>query len=344
MTNEMANSSHAELIAEFDRMIRRDPGHRGLIRSESYGHPLCLGHLLQAAKSLSESADSVVIVTGFFVPPGQPPSAETDGPPGALLLASALQSLGAEVFVVTDNNCHKAVESVADYMGFSSERVVDCPKCTSQWTRELLTERLQRPLTHLIAVERVGPSHTVESLLSQERSGDVPMSDFTARVSVESYNHCHNMRGTVIDQYSADLHRLFELLPQYNAQATTIGIGDGGNEIGMGVIPWEELDRRLPGESSGRVPCRIATDWNIVAGTSNWGAYALTAATLLLSQRLEFLRDWGMKHQERLLESMIKNGPAVDGVTGLQEPTVDGLPFLTYIQPWMGMRRLLGLE
>ena len=35
---------------------------------------------------------------------------------------------------------------------------------------------------------------------------------------------------------------------------------------------------------------------------------------------------------------------AVDGVTRLAEPTVDGLPFATYIQPWDSMRQLLGLR
>jgi hypothetical protein len=33
----------------------------------------------------------------------------------------------------------------------------------------------------------------------------------------------------------------------------------------------------------------------------------------------------------------------VDGVTRRREPTVDGLPFLTYIQPWAAIRAKLGL-
>jgi hypothetical protein len=45
--------------------------------------------------------------------------------------------------------------------------------------------------------------------------------------------------------------------------------------------------------------------------------------------------------EERRLKALVQDGPAVDGVTRLQQPTVDGLPFLTYIQPWEGMRRVL---
>ncbi|QDU43702.1 hypothetical protein Mal52_21780 [Symmachiella dynata] len=41
---------------------------------------------------------------------------------------------------------------------------------------------------------------------------------------------------------------------------------------------------------------------------------------------------------------MCNHGPAVDGVTRRQEPTVDGLPFLTYIQPLEGIRQLLGID
>ena len=120
-----------------------------------------------------------------------------------------------------------------------------------------------------------------------------------------------------------------------------IGIGDGANEIGMGAVPWEELERRLSGEQSCRVPCRIACDWNIVAGTSNWGAYALAAAVLLRRGRADLLRPFTADQQRQVLEAMVSNGPAVDGVTRCREATVDGLPFLTYIQPWEGMRRAL---
>ena len=40
---------------------------------------------------------------------------------------------------------------------------------------------------------------------------------------------------------------------------------------------------------------------------------------------------------------MVEHGPAVDGVTRRREATVDGLPFLTYIQPWAAIRAKLGL-
>ncbi len=49
------------------------------------------GGLWQAASALATASDpSVGIITGFYVPLGTPPAAETDGPVGAALLAGAL--------------------------------------------------------------------------------------------------------------------------------------------------------------------------------------------------------------------------------------------------------------
>jgi hypothetical protein len=151
------------------------------------------------------------------------------------------------------------------------------------------------------------------------------------------------MRGEIIDRFAGDVHRLFEEISVVSPAAKTIGIGDGANEIGMGSIPWEDLERRLAGEQAGRVPCRIAADWNIVAGTSNWGAYALAAAVALLRGNPPAIAPFDSRQQQAVVEHMVLHGPSVDGVTRRQEPTVDGLPFLTYIQPWQAIRAKLGL-
>ena len=58
--------------------------------------------LTGAASSLVERGKKVVIVTGFYVPVGDPPATETDGPPGALTLAEGLKYLGMEVSLLSD--------------------------------------------------------------------------------------------------------------------------------------------------------------------------------------------------------------------------------------------------
>jgi hypothetical protein len=342
----------ADLIRQFDAAIRRDPAHRGLIASEPAYGPLCAGHLEAGANHLALHGRRAAIVTGFYIPGGDPPAAETDGPPGALVLAQTLLSLGIESEVVTDAFCFSALAAAARSSGYPLERLVQYPNFSGIGSAEGSAARCrsdffargaEQGLSHLIAVERVGPSHTAESLARQARVGEAPAAKFLERVPAQDQNHCHNMRGESIDRFAGDLHRLFEEAPASLPGVKTIGIGDGANEIGMGTVVWEDLERRLTGEQSGRVPCRVATDWNIVAGTSNWGAYALAAAVALLRGNLAAVAPFDCRQQQTVLEATVAQGPAVDGVTRRREPTVDGLPFLTYIQPWAAIRAKLGL-
>jgi hypothetical protein len=115
----------------------------------------------------------------------------------------------------------------------------------------------------------------------------------------------------------------------------TIGIGDGGNEIGMGKIPWDVIRRNIPG--GGLIACRVPTDYLLVCGVSNWGAYGLAAAAYRLSGRKANADLFDSEREEELLRIMVENGPLVDGVSGKPSVTVDGLSFARYAQP---MRRL----
>ncbi|MBC7819183.1 MAG: DUF4392 domain-containing protein [Planctomycetaceae bacterium] len=350
------STEHAALLNEFERFIHRDPARRGLCATEpdeteqATTSRLGAGQLAAAAMNLALHARKVAIVTGFFIPHAQPPAAETDGPPGSLLLAHCLQALGIEAAVITDAPCAPAVRAAADGIGFPVNRVLVSPLHAESWCDEFWNSEFAGGLTHLVAIERVGPSHTPASIgrqgtgdesqgISNLKSEISTLDSFLADVASEHHDRCHNMRGVCIDGHTAPLHLLFERLPSRHPAARTIGIGDGGNEIGMGAIPWAELRRRLSGEQAGRVPCRIACDFNIVAGTSNWGAMALAAGVCLLRDRLDVLQPWTRERHREWLEHLVANGPAVDGVTGLREATVDGLPFLTYIQPWEGILR-----
>jgi D-glutamate cyclase len=335
------------LLDEIERLIRRDPARRGLISAEDTLPPLCPGHLTAAATDLARHGGHIVIVTGFYIPAATPPAAETDGPPGAAILAAALTHAGMSIRIVTDQACHHATAVAAEEMNLPNSCVTAIPNDPQQihnWFHQELADNSHPPWTHLIAIERVGPSHTANSIRAQLAATSHPhlpdLQEFEQLVPIADRDHCYNMRGQPLDDYTAPLHLLFELA-QTNGPVRTIGIGDGGNEIGMGTIPWSDLRRRLNGTHAARIPCRVRTDWTIVTGVSNWGGMALAAATLALSDRTEILAQWNSPQQQRLLTRLIEDGPAVDGVTRMQEPTVDGLPFLTYIQPWEGILRLI---
>jgi hypothetical protein len=334
-------TSSIPLLDQIEALVRRDPASRGLISSEAQRGPLCVGHLGRAAQSLAATARDVAIVTGFFVPDAELPSAETDGPPGAVVLATALESAGVRCTLVTDLPCASAVRAAA--RAVEPNLAVEICAEPIEWFDNFVTSDRGSELTHLIAIERVGPSHTEESLARQLRTRPIPLAEFCAAVPPEHRDRCHNARGKLIDDSTGRLHLLYEHGPRRLTALKTIGIGDGGNEIGMGCVPWEELARRIGGEASAWIPCRIATDWNLIAGTSNWGAFALAAATLLLMGRPKALAPLDQEFHSRVLAQMVREGPAIDGMTRRRDATVDGLPFATYIQTWLGIQRLLGL-
>src|SRR5437588_7193684 len=85
-------------------IIQIDVGHRGLARDPADNlFTTCPDDLADACRSIAEHpAPRVGIVTGFMIPSVDPPTGETDGPPGALFLARALCQLGIPSVLLSD--------------------------------------------------------------------------------------------------------------------------------------------------------------------------------------------------------------------------------------------------
>jgi len=389
----MAQYPH-QLIRRFEQLVRRDPASRGLIGGDGSGPGI--GELLPAAEMFSEPGGVVGIVTGFFIPHRLPlhrlpaggrtlstgqvtsgefsefGSAETDGPPGAAVLAAVLAELGFTPRIITDEACRPVVEEAARSVGLPAEAVTVGPMgpgAGQWWVGQRVVEKWAAGLTHLVAIERVGPSHHRESIGRNDPEA-VQSGDFERNVPETAFGRCFNMRGEAIDHFTAALHELFpddavdcpeigncgnssEAVSRNLAgevsqkgplpRVATVGVGDGGNEIGMGRFAWSMLRRRIRGPAAAHIPCRIATDRTIVAGTSNLGAYALAASIAALHQRIDALREHSCAAQQAMLGRLVVDAGAVDGVTRRPEPTVDGVPFVAGIQPWACIRRELGL-
>src|SRR5437868_8426422 len=104
-------------------LIRRDVNKRGL-RTDPKTNLITAfpDDFRQACMSLATHPDpGLAIVTGFFIPGGQPPGGETDGPLGAVFLARALHPLGMRVVIATDNFCVKAVQAGLNVSGLRKE-------------------------------------------------------------------------------------------------------------------------------------------------------------------------------------------------------------------------------
>ncbi len=344
---------------QIERLIRRDPGGRGVASYVHDGAPLLSGHLQGAAAGLAESAKAVAIVTGFAIVTPEGVAAETDGPPGALFLARALRELGIEVVLLSDAYGVPVLHAACDCWGLPRDIAREIPfehsdpdhpsrqsndpphnAGTDAWVNEFLDSPSGRQLTHLIAIERVGPSHVAASLRdanaslgeTRPRAADVPP---------EHRNVCHNMRGESINRYTAKAHRLFEIIAERKLPITTIGIGDGGNEIGLGSIPWDVLRQAIAKGSAERIICRIATTWTILAGVSNWGGYALGLATAALKDRSVLARLPDDVALRQLIEALVRDAFCVDGVTKRREASVDGLSLDDYLGVFCSLRLAL---
>jgi D-glutamate cyclase len=322
-----------------EAILARDPGGRGVASYRRQGRLLAAGQLEASARSLAEGGRHVAIVTGFCVAGAAGLAAETDGPPGALYLARALKALGCDVTLIGDAiglplltiGCRLwSLEGVAvREFPFASAGQVDA------WIDDFLTVPPSsspfRPLTHLLAIERVGPSHTLTSLAAQPRAGAAPADDFEREVPLQHRDVCHNMRGELIDAWTAPTHRIFEAIQASALPIETIGLADGGNEIGAGAIAWEVWREAISQGPAGRVACRIATDQLILAGVSNWAAYALAVAVAALCDRRDLISAWNTASQRLLIETLVREGGAVDGLSRLSQATVDGLPLESYL-------------
>ncbi|MEW6486775.1 MAG: glutamate cyclase domain-containing protein [Thermodesulfobacteriota bacterium] len=243
---------------------------------------LAIADQLRLAAQSLRLARRAAIVSGFFVTGAG--AGETDGPPGAHALAEALRALGIPVDLVTDARNAPLFHALGE-----EPRVLDgSPAEVAAACAHYLDER--RP-THLVAVERLG------------RGAD---------------GRYRNMRGADVSETTAPLDELF--LEGGRRGLTTLGIGDGGNEVGMGRVFTAARTAVCHGRLVATV---VPTDYCIVAGVSNWGALGLVGALSVLEGR-DLLPAGGKLTAD--LEKVVEVGGAVDGVTGRREPTVDGLP------------------
>jgi hypothetical protein len=127
----------------------------------------------------------------------------------------------------------------------------------------------------------------------------------------------YNMRGEDITALVEPIDELFRKAESHNV--VTIGIGDGGNEVGMGRVFKGVMEFIQHGQ---KIASAVLTDYVVVSGVSNWGAYGLVAALSVLTGK-DLLPSGD--EIRRTMESLAQAG-AVDGVSGLPDTSVDGLP------------------
>jgi Domain of unknown function (DUF4392) len=248
-----------------------------------------------AARAIAGRRGTAIIVTGFYILDANAP--ETDGPPGAIALGQALEQLGDTVVHVTDEVTAPLMNGLLQ----GKNEVLAFPIVDEPASRRAATELLDRYRPSLlVATERCGLTRDGLYL---------------------------NMRGRDVSARTARLDSLFHDHP------LSVGVGDGGNEIGMGNLA--EVIPRFPGLT--RTPCVTRTTHLVIASVANWGCYGLiTALSRVTGRRLLVT----VADEQRLVERCVDLG-AVDGTNGKRETTVDGHSLETNASVLEALHRLL---
>lgn len=230
-------------IRQLEDAILDDPGGRGV------AHLVQRGDLLKACLTLSHST-SVAITTGFPCLVQYDQKQETDGLPGALAIAQSLLAIGKKVTFISDTSTKAVFQSCVDCMlangGLSSYlEVLSYPEA------EDLYSRVHSPFDCFLAIERAG----------------------------RGVDGCyHTMRGVDISEFCEPVDDLF-LQAQCNPAVTTIGVGDGGNELGMGKVQ-SLVETHI--DHGRAIACSVSSDLLVCAGVSNWGGYGIAGGLFVV--------------------------------------------------------------
>jgi len=202
-------------------------------------------------------------------------SFETDGPIGAIGLYQVLERMGYEpVF-----GCAPPISKVLA----GSFRTLEIPIVSWEDTVPVVEAALADLQPSLI--------------VSVERPG------------VAEDGRYYNMRGKDITDFLAKFDLFFNL-----CKCPTIGVGDGGNEIGMGNVREELAQLSI-------TPSVTTCDELVIATVSNWGVYGIIAA-MARDMKQDLL---GWFDPIDIVRFLVERG-AVDGITGYAECSEDGFP------------------
>lgn len=274
-----------------------------------------------AAKALKDQVaegDYVFFLTGAGAPPWRP-HGETDGPLGAVSLARALAAgqgalpvyISHEAYLPPIVAASQAAgvsivsREMAEYGYWQSALARAFPLGPGETARQTASKMLDefQPKA-VIAIEKLGPNRkgTVHGFSGLERSAD--NEPFTDEIVVEA------MRRGIL----------------------TIGIGDGGNELGYGKIIQAVQEIHPFGKAcrcpcGGGVACAVGTDVLVHGAVSNWASYGVAACLAILSGEETLLHEPAL--EERMLMACVKAG--AEGGPGYNQPWVDKIPSQVHI-------------
>lgn len=256
-----------------------------------------------------DRGDRVLILTGFLSPKPYP---ETDGLIGSAVLAAALErARGAVPVFVCEREVVGPLLAALRASGLNGvPRLIDLegiPHVAA--VLEFPAEPDAAKPASVELADMIKPAVCI----AIERPGANPRGEY------------HYAMGKNV---TSDISRIDLLYTELAARGVaTIGIGDFGNELGMGAI-YETIRSETPAGAEcgcgcgGGTACATPADVTVVASVSDWGAYAIAACLSYLARDPQVLvaRDV----YRRIIDDTVRAG-AIDGPSRYAVPYIDGI-------------------
>ena len=250
----------------------------------------------QAARFMYDRPGTALIVTGFYE--DVPHTIETDGPPGALAIGRAWEGLGRKAVYVGDRHGVPFLEPEA-----GESEVVEFPITGPEESRVFSRSLLERyDPSVVVAIERC------------------------SLTGAGSYYNTNTPRAD-ISEYTA---RVDDLFTEHQA---TVGVGDGGNEIGMSKL--KDVIPTVP--TLAPDPAETACTHLVICTVSNWGGYGLVAALSILAGRDLLV---SREDEAGIIRRRVDRG-AVDGVFLERVYGVDGMTLEENLEVLEGLHDLV---
>ncbi|SHJ56065.1 glutamate cyclase domain-containing protein [Hespellia stercorisuis] len=301
-----------------DALMTADIHSRGIIKPiydnmfERVGEPLSTNAAKKLLNAMLRPNPIVLIGTGFLVKPTFRP--ETDGPISSALLARAISLLGGIPIIVSEQNSMDVLKAACT----EAELIVT----------NTIEDAIERP--HSVALVIMPPAKqeeetrkVIEQLLSLSPVGMVSI-EHPGKADDGKY---YSLLGYELKDWPGAIDDLMERVSEQGG--CTIGIGDGGNEAGMGYCK-PELDEIVP--YGAVIGTTGSCDAPIIASISEYGAYALIAALEFVSGK-KVLQSPDL--EERVLRAAIRAG-SVCGCSGRPTAAIDMID-VEYIRSYVNM-------
>ena len=240
------------------------------------------------------------------------PYGETDGPLGAVILARALdKACGATPVLLAEDDIAKNLVHVCRAAGLN---VLDLEMAKGYDCSVNIKS---------VPIGQRESKEMIETLFSQLKPSCVISVERPGRN--EKGVH-HYTRGESCSEGIAYLDYLFE--EAWHHKVLTIGIGDLGNELGLGklretVCRYIKYGSRCLCPCGGGIAVSDPAEVTVFSTVSNWGAYGIAAALAVVREDLDIFHTGDI--ERRMLRACVMNG-AVDGAFNTPTFSVDTIP------------------